>query len=239
MSRRLAAVQSNYIPWKGYFDVINQVDEFVFLDEVQYTRRDWRNRNKVKVNGSLQWLTIPVEVKGRYHQRIDETRIADRSWAEEHFATLTHAYRRAPHFDQTAALLEPLYAQHGHTELLSEVNASFIEAICGHLGIRTRLSRSTDYPTGDERSLRLLDLCRAVGADEYLSGPAARDYLDVESFSAAGVRVLWADYAGYPEYPQLGGPFEHGVSVVDLLFNTGPAAPSHMKSFGATSHAVR
>jgi hypothetical protein len=236
---RLAAVQSNYIPWKGYFDLINQVDEFVFLDEVQYTRRDWRNRNRIKVNGALQWLTVPVEVKGRYHQRIDETRIADHGWAENHLKTLVHAYRRAPHFEETLALLEPLYRLHSATGLLTDVNTSFVAAICGHLGIDTRLSRSTDYPTGDERSERLLDLCRAAGADEYLSGPAARDYLDVDRFAAAGVRVLWADYSGYPEYPQLGGEFEHGVSIVDLLFNTGPAAREHMKSFGGARDAVR
>jgi WbqC-like protein family len=235
---RLAAVQSNYIPWKGYFDLINQVDEFVFLDEVQYTRRDWRNRNRVKVNGALQWLTIPVEVKGRYHQRIDETRIADGGWADKHLKTLAHAYRRAAYFDETLTLLEPLYRRHSATELLTDVNTGFVAAICAHLGIDTRLSRSTDYPTGDERSERLLDLCRAAGADEYLSGPAARDYLDVGSFEAAGVRVLWADYSGYPEYPQLGGDFEHGVSIVDLLFNTGPAARDHMKSFGGSRHAV-
>jgi hypothetical protein len=236
---RLAALQSNYIPWKGYFDLINQVDEFVFLDEVQYTRRDWRNRNRIKVAGSLQWLTIPVEVKGRYHQRIDETRIADRSWAKKHLDTLVHAYRRAPHFDETVRLLEPLYHRHARTELLTDVNTGFVAAICGHLGIGTRLSRSTDYSTSDDRSRRLLDLCRAAGADEYLSGPAARDYLDVALFEAAGVRVIWADYSGYPAYPQLGGEFEHGVSIVDLLFNTGSAARDHMKSFGGSRHVVR
>jgi hypothetical protein len=235
---RLAAVQSSYIPWKGYFDLIAQVDEFVFLDEVQYTRRDWRNRNRIKVDGQLRWLTIPVEVKGRYHQRIDETRIADHAWAGEHLATLVHAYRRAPHFDETAALLEPLYRRHAETDLLSEVNTSFVAAICEHLGISTRLSRSTDYRTGAERSRRLLDLCVAVGADEYLSGPAARDYLDVAAFEAAGVAVRWADYSGYPEYRQLGGAFEHGVSIVDLLFNTGPTARDHMKGIRGSRHAV-
>jgi WbqC-like protein family len=149
-----------------------------------------------------------------------------------------HAYRRAPYSDETLALLEPLYRRHSDTELLTDVNTGFVAAICAELGIDTRLSRSTDYPTGDERSERLLDLCRAVGADEYLSGPAARDYLDVGSFEAAGVRVLWADYSGYPEYPQLGGDFEHGVSIVDLMFNTGPAARDHMTSFGGSRHAV-
>lgn len=235
---RVAAVQSSYIPWKGYFDVIDHVNEFVFLDEVQYTRRDWRNRNRIKVRGELQWLTIPVEVKGRYHQRIDETRIADTSWAERHYKTLVQAYRRAPHFAETAALLEPLYGQHGPTEMLTDVNTAFVAAICDHLGIGTRLTRSTEYETSDEPSQRLLDLCLALGADEYVSGPSAQDYLDVKRFTAAGVRVSWADYSRYPEYPQLEGTFEHGVSIIDVLFNTGPRARDQIRSVGVAGHAV-
>jgi hypothetical protein len=229
---RIAAVQSNYIPWKGYFDLINSVDEFVLLDEVQYTRRDWRNRNQIKVSGKRQWLTIPVAVKGHYDQRIDETRIADRGWAEKHFKTIVHAYRRAPHFEETAALLEPLYAAHGATERLSEVNHAFLKAICRRLGITTRITWSTAYPTRDDRSLRLLDLALAAGADEYVSGPAARDYLDVEAFEREGVSVSWIDYSGYREYPQGEGPFEHGVSIIDLLFWTGDGATTHMNTFG-------
>ena len=234
---RLAAVQSSYIPWKGYFDVIDHVDEFVFLDDVQYTRRDWRNRNRIKLGGELHWLTIPVEVKGRYHQRIDETRIADGSWVGKHWKTLVQAYRRAPHFEETAELLEPLYEAHGKTERLTDVNTAFVTAICNHLAIGTRLSMSTEYETADEPSQRLLDLCLALGADEYVSGPSARAYLDVERFRRAGVSVSFADYSRYGEYEQLGGPFEHGVSVVDLLFNTGPAARGHLKSVGA-GHAI-
>jgi hypothetical protein len=235
---RLAAIQSNYIPWKGYFDLINVVDEFVLLDEVQYTKRDWRNRNVIRVGAQKTWLTIPVVVKGRYEQRIDETRIADHSWASKHFKTLTHAYRRARHFDETAALLAPLYEAHERTELLSEVNSAFLDAICRHLGIATRLTWSTDYETRDEPSQRLLDICLGAGADEYVSGPAARGYLDVDLFAASGVRVRWADYSGYPEYPQLAEPFEHGVSIVDLLFNTGPDAHHYLKSSDAEGHVL-
>jgi hypothetical protein len=237
--RSVAAVQSNYIPWKGYFDLINQVDEFVLLDDVQYTRRDWRNRNLVKVDGAKQWLTIPVVVKGRYHQRIDETVVADGEWAGRHWRTIVHAYRRAPHFDTVAALLEPLYETAAGLERLSDVNRTFLEAICGHLGIATRLSWSTDYATSDERSRRLLDLSLALNADRYVSGPAARDYLDVDAFAAAGVEVGWADYSGYPEYPQGAGAFEHGVSIVDLLFNVGPDAPAYMTSFARSRHGIR
>jgi hypothetical protein len=236
---RLAAVQSNYIPWKGYFDLIDSVDEFVFLDEVQYTRRDWRNRNRIKVGAQTRWLTIPVAVKGQYHQRIDETRIADHSWADQHWKTLVHAYRRAPHFEEIAVLLEPLYDAHRQTEFLSAVNTGFIAAICSRLGIGTRLSQSTAYPTRGERSERLLDICLAAGADEYVSGPGARDYLDVRLFEAAGVRVSWADYSGYREYAQLTGAFEHRVSVVDLLFNTGPSAREYLKAPRTERDALR
>jgi len=235
---RVAAIQSNYIPWKGYFDLIAAVDTFVLLDEVQYTRRDWRNRNLIRLDGNLHWLTIPVEVKGRYEQRIDETRIADHSWARNHLKTLTHAYRRAPFFEEVLPLLTPLYETHAATERLSEVNASFLRAICGHLGIDTPLQWSTKYETGDGASARLLDICIGAGADEYVSGPAARDYLDVELFTAAGVEVRWADYSGYPVYPQDGESFEHGVSIVDLLFNTGPDAHLYMKSFDAEGHVL-
>jgi hypothetical protein len=235
---RLAAVQSNYIPWKGYFDLIDHVDHFVFLDEVQYTKRDWRNRNLIKVAGSRQWLTIPVAVKGQYHQRIDETVIADASWADRHWKTLVHAYRRAPHFDATAALLAPLYAAHGATSRLSEVNRGFVTAIAEHLGIATKFSWSTDHPSRDDKSLRLLDLAIAVGADEYVSGPAARDYLDVVAFERAGVSVTWMDYSGYPEYSQGEGPFEHGVSIVDLMFHTGPGARDYLKRKAAGSSVV-
>jgi hypothetical protein len=234
---RVAAVQSNYVPWKGYFDLIDRVDHFVFLDEVQYTKRDWRNRNMIKVAGAKQWLTIPVAAKGQYHQRIDETLIADETWAERHWKTLVHAYRRAPHFDVTAALLEPLYERHAATQRLSEVNRDFVTAIAEQLGITTRFSWSTDHPTRADKSLRLLDLALAVGADEYISGPAARDYLDVAAFEAAGVGVSWMEYGSYPEYVQGEGPFEHSVSIVDVLFHTGPDARSHIKP-SADAHAV-
>jgi len=106
MGKRIAAIQSSYIPWKGYFDAINVVDEFILLDEVQFTKRDWRNRNKIKTSQGIQWLTIPVAVKGRYLQRIDETRIADSGWAQRHWSTLTHTYRRAAAFDDVAPRLE-------------------------------------------------------------------------------------------------------------------------------------
>jgi WbqC-like protein family len=236
--RRTAIVQSNYIPWKGYFDMINHVDEFVLLDEVQFTRRDWRNRNRIKTATGPRWLTIPVETKGRFDQRIDETRIADASWAQSHWSAIAQAYRQAPHFDLIAAELQPLYASFG-AEFLSDVNLSLLRLACRLLRIDTPISHSTDYQTGDDRSQRLLDICLATGAAEYVSGPAAGDYLDVSRFDAAGVSVKWFDYADYPEYPQLHGAFEHGVSVVDLLFCAGPDARNFLNTTRHSDAATR
>lgn len=230
MSKRVAIIQSNYVPWKGYFDIINSVDEFILLDEVQYTRRDWRNRNRIKLGDEPQWLTVPVEVKGRYHQRIDETRIAEPAFAERHWRTLAHGYRRAACSDEVLALLEPFYREREY-ELLSDLNRSLIEAVAGFLGITTRLTWSTDYGAEGTRGDRILGLCLAAGATVYLSGPAAGSYLDESEFNERGIAVEWADYTGYPEYPQFGATFEHGVSILDLLFHTGHEAPGYMKSF--------
>jgi len=226
--KRIAIVQSNYIPWKGYFDLIRFCDEFVLYDDVQYTRRDWRNRNLIKTPHGLHWLTIPVEVKGRYLQRIRDTRVSDPGWGRKHWAVLRHNYAKAPFFQRYRECLEALYLAPS-PEYLSEINRIFLEAIAPELGIRTPISFSGDYELAEGRSERLLGICRAARADVYLSGPAARGYLDEGLFAAAGIRVEWMDYSGYAQYPQLFGAFEHGVSVLDLLFNAGPDAWKYMK----------
>lgn len=228
----MAIVQSNYIPWKGYFDLINMVDEFILFDDRQFTRRDWRNRNLIKTAQGVHWLTIPVRVKGRFEQRIDDTIIDGREWSDRHWKTISHAYASAPFFAQYRDEIGALYASSGE-ERLSDVNRRFLDAICGILGIRTRLSWSSDYPTSGDRTERLVNLCRLAGANEYLSGPSARAYIEDAQFQAAGIDLIYMDYAGYPEYPQLHGAFEHGVSILDLLFNVGADAPRYMKSFGA------
>jgi WbqC-like protein family len=235
--KRVAIVQSCYIPWKGYFDLINLVDEFVLYDDRQYTKRDWRNRNRIKTPQGSQWLTIPVEVKGRYEQRIDETRISDPGWADQHWKTLTHNYGSAPFFDDHRQQLESLYEGAGE-ERLSVVNRTFLEELCGILGIATPLSWSTDYEAEGTKTERLVSLCRAAGATTYLSGPSAREYMDESLFAEAGIALEYMDYSGYPEYPQLHPPFDHAVTVLDLILNTGPEAPRFMKSFAAREAPV-
>jgi len=228
--KKVAIVQSNYIPWKGYFDLINMVDEFVLYDDMQYTRRDWRNRNCIKTPNGLEWLTIPVDVKGKYFQKIRETRVSDPDWAKAHWKTLSHNYAKAACFAELRELFEELYLG-CREELLSRINLRFIEAVCRILGIRTKLSWSMDYELVDGKTERLVGLCKSTRATHYVSGPSARDYMDERLFEQEGIAVSYIDYAGYPEYAQLHGAFEHGVTILDLIFNQGRNAPRFMKSF--------
>ncbi len=228
---RVAIVQSNYIPWKGYFDLIRSVDLFLLYDEVQYTRRDWRNRNRIKSSGGTRWLSIPLRVKGRYEARIDEMEVSDRSWADRHWETLRHAYRGAPAFAEYEDRVRGWYETVASLDRLSDINRRLLEALCSELGIVTRLMASTDVEVerpGDA-TRRLATLCQAVGATEYVSGPAARDYLDQAVFEGAGITVRWADYAGYPVYDQVHPPFEHAVTALDPLFHAGATVGALLK----------
>jgi hypothetical protein len=230
VSKTVAIVQSNYIPWKGYFDLIHLADEFILLDDVQYTRRDWRNRNAIKSPNGLLWLTVPVSVKGRQFQAIQDTTISDPGWSRRHWESLRHHYARAPYFAQYRPFFEELYRSSTES-LLSQVNYRFLKGVCELLGIRTRLSWSRDYRLVDGKTERLVELCKQAGASTYLSGPSAKAYLDEERFHTAGIAMRYMDYTGYPEYEQLFPPFEHRVSIVDLIFNAGPDATRYMKSF--------
>jgi len=226
--KKVAIVQSNYIPWKGYFDMIAAVDEFILYDDMQYTRRDWRNRNLVKTPQGVQWLTVPVKVKGKFHQKIRDTEIDGTDWALEHWETLTRNYRRARYFDEIATWLEPLYVVQPFT-YLSHLNRRFIESVCDYLGITTVVSNSWDYNLFDGKTERLADLCEQARGKEYISGPAAKGYIEENVFADFDIKLLWFDYSGYAEYPQLWGEFIHEVSILDLLFNCGKDASAYMK----------
>jgi hypothetical protein len=226
--KKVVITQSNYIPWKGYFDMIAVADELILYDDMQYTRRDWRNRNQIKTPQGQQWLTVPVKVRGKYHQTIRETEIDGTGWAEAHWKALGKNYRRAPHFEEVATIFEPLYLQHQHTQL-SALNHELIEAVCAYLGITTKISNSWDYALIDGKTERLADLCAQAGGTEYISGPAAKAYIEEHVFVERGITLTWFNYAGYPEYPQLWGEFTHNVTVLDLLFNCGKDAPHYMK----------
>ncbi|MCS6774934.1 MAG: WbqC family protein [Chloroherpetonaceae bacterium] len=224
---RVAVLQSNYLPWKGYFDIIHDVELFVFYDDVQYTRNDWRNRNRIKTPSGPLWLTVPVGTA--LDRRIcDVTLPPDPRWAEKHWKTLRQYYGKAPYFALYADLLRHVYLECAWATL-SELNQYLIRTISRDLlGISTNFADSREYALTGRRQERLLQLLQAVGATEYLSGPAARSYIDPEAFAQAGIHLRYKDYAGYPEYPQFHPPFDHHVTILDLLFHTGPQAPYYI-----------
>jgi len=211
--------------------MIAAVDEFILYDDMQFTRRDWRNRNQIKTPQGQQWLTVPVKVKGKYHQTIRETEIDGTHWAKAHWKALTQNYRSARHFEEVAALFEPFYLQRQYA-YLSPLNGALIEAVCAYLGIATKISHSWDYTLIAGKTERLADLCTQARGTEYISGPAAKDYIEERVFTERCIRLSWFDYTGYAEYPQLWGDFIHGVSILDLLFNCGRDAPRYMKHVG-------
>lgn len=229
--KKVAILQSNYIPWKGYFDIINMVDEFILYDDMQYTKRDWRNRNKIKTVDGLKWLTIPVITKGKFYQRINETKVESHDWVHSHWRSIEYSYGKAEFFNEYKDQIRDVYEKCKNEELLSRINYSFIRCICDILGIKTKISWSSDYTLADGKTERLVALCKDAGADLYLSGPAAKDYIVDEMFEKENIVLQYMDYSNYPEYHQLYGGFEHNVSVLDLIFNEGKNAVKYMKSF--------
>ena len=235
MSKTVAMVQSNYIPWKGYFDMINMADLFVFYDDVAFTKDDWRNRNRIKTKDGLQWLTVPC---GPPHGRlICEVEIRDDGWQRKHWSRIHHAYSRARHYDEYRERFEERYIER-QWMTLSELNQDLIKWIArGLLGISTEFGDSRDYSIAPDRTResRWIEILQRIGTDRFIIGPSARNYLDPRKeaeVARAGIELVWMDYSNYPEYGQLFPPFAHEVSIIDLIFNEGPDAPRYMKSFG-------
>jgi hypothetical protein len=219
MTMRVVVLQSNYLPWKGYFDLIQNADVFVFYDEVQYTKNDWRNRNRICSKNGVHWLTIPIS-RDAVKLKISEVCLPEARWQEDHFRTVQQSYKPARFFHQIEPLLHDFYKARRWTRL-SELNRHCTESIARLLGIATRFLDSKDFNLDGDRVERLVSLLRQIGATEYLSGPSARDYLagSERLFEQAGLRLLFKSYEGYPEYPQLHAPFHHAVTILDVLAN--------------------
>jgi hypothetical protein len=228
---RICIIQSCYIPWKGFFDLVGRCDEYVIYDSAQYVKRHWHNRNRIKTTNGIEWLTIPVVTKGRFEQPIDQVEI-EKPWADKHWRAIELAYSHAAFFERFAPAVKAWYERADKEPRLTDVNAIFLQGIAGLLGLKTRFVRDSAYPAVGGKTERLLGIVRAAGADRYLSGPSARDYFDEPMFRAAGVTPEWMNYEGYPEYKQLHGGFEHAVTALDLLFNTGPEAWRYLNRSG-------
>lgn len=219
----VAILQSNYIPWKGYFDIIHDADVFIFYDDLQFTKNDWRNRNKIKTAQGSKWLSIPVGTNA--NRLICEVEMEDARWQRSHWDSLKQQYARSAYYKLYQALLEDVYLGRQWTNL-SQLNQHLIRAISSDiLKITTKFRDSREFELSGHKLDRLLDLVIQSQATCYVSGPAAKDYIDPARFDELGIELVWKDYSNYPEYSQFCPPFEHGVSILDLLFHTGPEAP--------------
>lgn len=228
LGNTVAIVQSSYIPWKGYFDLLRRSDIFILYDNVQYTRRDWRNRNIIKTPQGPIWLSIPVKVKGKYHQLISEVETVDQDWPIRHWKTIEMSYRSAPYFEEMRLPIHSLFEECRSVCKLSDVNSIFINGLAKLIGLNTTILRSSDYKKICGKTENLVQLCMEFNAHTYLSGPSAKNYLDESLFESSGINVHYMDYSKYPTYPQLHGAFDHQVSIIDLLMNTGYFAAKYI-----------
>lgn len=219
--KKVAISQSNYIPWKGYFDLIDTVDVFVFYDTAQYTKGDWRNRNKILSYDGIKWITISVTKKECLNKKINEIRITRDDWFVNHLNQIKEAYKKAPFFKEVFGWLEKVYLGSRNETYLSKINKHFILAINEILEIKTLVIDAESFEVGIDKNQKLIDICLALGATHYLSGPAAQSYIDTQLFNRQGIIVEWMNYNGYPKYPQIYGEFEHELSILDILFNVG------------------
>lgn len=218
--KKIAILQSNYIPWKGYFDIIQKSDVFVIYDEVQYTKNDWRNRNLIKTPNGLEWLTIPVNQKN-LDQKINETYVSQHNWNKKHWNTLVGNYSKAPFFKRYSEEFKDLFLGI-ETDNLSEINLLFIKKINSLFEINTEIIDSQSLQLIGDKNERLIEAIKKLNGTHYISGPAAKSYLNTVAFEKEEIHVEWMDYSNYPEYPQMFSPFKHNVTILDLLFNVGP-----------------
>lgn len=218
----VAVLQPSWLPWLGYFDLIDRVDVFVLYDNVQFDKHGWRNRNRIKTASGEQWLTVPVRHGGRFGQTVGDVEIDGQGgWQKKHRASIVQNYRRAPFFEAYWPELDGLLSQ--PWPQLAPLNLGFIRMACRWLGITTPIVPASELSVAGDRNQRLVALCAALGASHFVSTDAARAYLDLGLFGAQGVSVEWQSYR-HPVYRQLYGDFISHLSVIDLLFNHGPAS---------------
>ncbi len=231
---RVTIHQPQFLPWLGYLDKIDQADLFIVLDTVQFKKQEWQNRNRIRTATGWQWLTVPV--LQRFGQRIDEVRINGTvSWRAQHLRALEMHYARAPYRDRYLPELRALYERPWSG--LSELNVAVIRWLLGSFGITTPIRLASEWAAREDATDRLMDLCRAVGATEYLAGAGADQYMDKARFEASGVRLEMQLFR-HPAYRQLYEPFEPNLSAIDLLLLQGPDALATLRRARVPSAAV-
>ncbi len=219
----VCAHQPDFLPWLGFFQRFRQCDLFVVLDDVQFLRRGWHHRDKIKTASGVQWLTVPVVKRGRYEQTIADVEIDnDTPWVRKHLGTLRAAYGKTAYFDAHFEAITAIYEKN-HRHLI-DLNMDFIGYLCSVFGVAPEVRMSSTLGTSATSTQRLVEIVTAVGGTKYLSGLGARDYLEEDAFRDAGLGVQWQAFE-HPVYAQQFGAFEPGLSAIDALFNVGPGCP--------------
>lgn len=223
---KVGIVQSNFLPWRGYFDFIREVNLFIIHDDLQFTKGDWRNRNKIKTPAGLKWITVPVHYRVT-DQLIEETTIDYSSpWAKRMLNRIQESYRKAPYFEAHFSELNDLLLEPAAS--ISDLNLRLIKWVCAKLKINTPITLSHQYQPRGAKTKRLIGILQQVNASTYLSGPTAKAYLEPKLFDQAGITLEYKVY-NYPEYEQLHPPFESAVSVIDLLFMQGENSRAYLE----------
>ena len=213
----LAAHQPQFCPWLGYFDKARQADVFVLLDDVQFKKNEWQNRNKIKTPKGPAWLTVPVIHE--FGQAIREVKINNTAdWQRKSLATVSQSYGRAESFSQAASFLDTLFGR--RWDRLVDINLFTIEWISRRLGVGTPMKLSSELQVQGQATERLVNLCRALGAETYLAGAGGHDYMDLGLFERAGIQVRFQEYV-HPVYKQLHGEFVSHLSAIDLILLEG------------------
>lgn len=225
--KKIAILQSNYIPWKGVFDMINMVDEFVFLEDVDYSKQTWRNRNRIPTPNGEIWLTVPIK-KVKLGTKIKDVLICNNTnWQQKHYLTIERVYKKSPYFKYYKHFLDDIYLNN-NWDSLSNLNIYITKKISEIIGIEKSFVNSTDLNTRGTKDDKVIEICKKLGATHYLSGPAAKDYINNEKFKKNHIGLSYINYNYYPEYKQLYGNFNHYVSVLDVLFNCGSHAADYI-----------
>jgi hypothetical protein len=214
---KIAIHQPQYLPWSGYFNKILQSDIFVFLDDVQYKKNEWQNRNRIKSPNGEVWLTVPVHYN--FGQKINEIEIDNKFlWRKDHLKTMRFNYQKAKNFSDFYPYIENLLNK--EYKMLVDVNIDSIKMILSYLNIDKKIVKSSELKVEGEKTQRLVNICKVLNADIYISGSGAKDYLIVEEFEKNNIQVIFQEYHT-PEYPQLFGNFIPNLSIIDMIFNVG------------------
>tara|TARA_B100000676_G_C17933421_1_gene762218 strand:- start:96 stop:791 length:696 start_codon:yes stop_codon:yes gene_type:complete len=228
MSNKIIITQSNYIPWKGYFTSMKKATHVILYDNAQYTRRDWRNRNKIITPNGPSWLSIPIDVKGKFHQKINEARVKDNKWSLDHWNKIVQNYKKAPCFDEYSIHFKDLYTkQLCEYEYLSDINRVMLQKCIDLLDIEIKVLDSREFDIRGGKTEKLINLCNDLEANEYFTGPAAKGYMEEDLFEKNNIKLTYYDLDGFPTYKQLWDGFDHYVSVLDMFFILGSETKEH------------